>query len=275
MNGAHYPRLQPGDTLSEVKAEFWNRLVDMAEEYDRTHGPGFTDPKKPPRFRQFHAIQVKNATEAYLGSGSVVALAGSVYDPAQSAQLNSFRRSPILIGGSPDVPADIGRFGVVVDPIGPDRIGWVAVDGVVSCKVDMDFQGRPYADLIGGDTAKLKGLEYGGAEILYIEDMNEDPEEWTAGVKEAIVRIGAFNAPDLIVSFSGPLGAGDSPVTANVHDAGGSSVRTISLYGSVAVSNDIDLLTIPPGFAFAKFHREAGVYELGMNTSVQMDAPPP
>jgi hypothetical protein len=274
MNSHPYPRINPGDSFDAMPSAAWNRLMEMAEWYDRTVRLGTNQEPKPPKFRACNAIHIKNATEVDLDVGDIVAINGSVYDPAEPNDFGSFAFAPILIGTTPEIPTDYGRFAVLLEPIQADGVGYAAISGMVYCTVDMDFQERPFAD-IDGTTGKLKGYEFGGAEILYIEDMNEDPEEWEAGTKEALVRIGAFNAPDLIVSFSGPLGAGDSPVTANVHDAGGSSVRTISLYGSVAVSNDIDLLTIPPGFAFAKFHREAGVYELGMNTSVQMDAPPP
>jgi hypothetical protein len=268
MDSARYPRLNPGDTLGSVPAVFWNRLVDIAEWYDQTQlAPALKQAKKTPTPPPYAVVKVKNATEAVLGIGSIVALAGSVFDPGVTQQLSSFRRKPILIGGEPESPADIGRFGIVVEPIPVDGSGDVAVSGFVSCKIDMDFQDRPFADIIGGDTGKLKGCEYGGAEIIYVEGMNDDPMEWEAGTKEALVRIGAFNSPPLIVSWDGILEFG-TPVTAFVHGDAGRTARTISLEGSIIGSfSGQELEIVNPGeLAWAHFHRPSGLFELGANT---------
>jgi hypothetical protein len=268
VNLSSRPKFNKGDQLSEFPGPAWNELMDMLEWYRRTIPFGRDTKRESPRYRRCNTIRIKNATESNLNVGAIVAINGSVYDPSESDQLDAFRTEPIFVGSSPEFPEDIGRFAVLLQPLAADEIGDAAIDGVVSCQVEMDFQGRPYADIsVSEFTTKLVGAEVGGAEILYIEDMNEAAIDWTAGTKNALVRIGSFNSPELIVSWDGDLEFGTEK-TAYVHDASGPTERTIPLYGSIlgSISGQALAIVTPGEMAWAHFHRESGLYELGANT---------
>ena len=278
MNPGTYPRMNPGDHLDAMPRRFWNKLVDIANWFDRTVAIGGADYKAPPAYRRCNAVQVTNATSLNLDKGAIVALGDSVYDPTEESHLDYFRGAPVFVGTSPNFPADIGRFAVLLKPLGRDEVGPAAIDGVVSCKVYMDKQGRPFADIDpdGIDpTSRLIGKEYGGAEILYVEGQDDEPGDWEYGLKEALVRIGSFNDPDLVVSWTGDLPFGVEN-TVYVHDASGPTARTIPLWASI-VSNfggPLGQNSSPATMAWAHFHRASGLYELGANTGM-MNIPPP
>jgi hypothetical protein len=270
MNPGTYPRMNPTDHLDAMPRAFWNKLVDIANWFDRTEAISGADYKKPPSYRPCSAVRIKNATETNLDKGAIVSISGSVYDPTEETHLDYFRGAPVLVGAVPTFPADIGRFAVLLQPLGADEVGFAAISGEVWCKVKMDFQGRRFADIAFDGvtpTAHLVGNEVGGAEILYIEGMNDAAEDWTEGVKEALVRIGSFNDPDLIVSWEGDLEFGTEKEV-YVHDASGPTERTIPLYGSIIGSfSGYALAIVTPGeMAWAHFHRESGIFELGANT---------
>jgi hypothetical protein len=270
MDLSSRPKFQPGQLLTEFPGPAWNELMDMLEWYRRTVPFGRDTKHEPPRYRRCNAIRIKNATESNLNAGDIVAIDDSVYDPGEEDELEQFRGEPIFVGTAPTFPADIGRFAVLLEPIEADGIGDAAIDGVVACKVYMDKQGRPFADIEPdgiGPTTHLTAGEFGGAEILYVEDQDEDAEEWEYGTKEALVRIGSFSDPDLVVSWEGNLEFG-TPKTAKVHDASGPTERTILLKGSILGSFSGQLLAIvtPGEMALAHFVRTSGVYELGANT---------
>lgn len=270
MDRHSYPKLKPGDSFDHMPIHVWNELIDLLARSKQTYGQTQASEQKPPNYRPCNAIMVKNATETDLGIGDIVGINGSVYDPTEADQLNRFKFAPIFVGSAPTFPENIGKFAILLEPIRDGKIGLAAIDGIVSCQVEMDFQGRRFADIDPDGvtpTTKLFGNEYGGAEILYIEDMNEAALDWTAGTKNALVRIGSFNDPDLIVSWSGDLEFGTEK-TAYVHDADGPTDRTIPLYGSIIGSFSGQLLAIvtPGEMAWAHFHRESGLYELGANT---------
>jgi hypothetical protein len=278
MNPSTYPRMNPGDHLDAMPRRFWNKLVDICNWFDRTEAIGAADYKKPPAFRPCDAVRIKNATETDLDKGAIVAISGSVYDPTEETHLDYFKAAPVLVGSAPVYPDHIGRFAVLLQPLGMDEVGYGAITGMVWCQVEMDFQGRPYADISTsgvGPTSKLYGNEYGGAEILYIEGMNDAPEDWTAGTKHALVRIGSFNNPTLIVSWDGTIEFGTEK-EAVVHNIDGPTERTIPLFASIigSFSGDAQEIATPGEMATAFFHRESGIFELTANTRM-LDMPPP
>lgn len=278
MNFSSRPKFNKGDQLSKFPGPAWNELMDMLEWYRRTIPFGRDTKRESPRYRRCNTIRIKNATESNLAVGAIVAINGSVYDPTETDQLDAFRAEPILIGSAPSFPGDIGRFAVLLQPLAADEIGDAATSGVVWCHVDMDAQGRPFADIdregaAGADN--LVGYEYGGAEILYVEGQNDDPEEWTPGLKEALVRIGSFNDPDLIVTWDEDLVFGEENTAYVNGDGGVLTDRTIPLWASiVAGAEPLPQNSSPATMAWAHFHRASGLYELGANTGM-MNVPTP
>ena len=277
MDRHSYPKLKPGDSFDHMPIHVWNELIDLLARSKQTYGFTVASEVKPPNFRECNAITIRNATEDDHDIGDILAISGSVYDPAEESELASFKFAPILRGIDPAFPDHIGRFVILLEPIRSGSIGNAVLSGMAWCKVEMDFRGRPFADIdpLGSQpTTRLVGNEYGGAEILYIEDEDKDPEEWTAGTKNALVRLGSFNSPDLVVSWDGDLEFGMEN-EAFVHDASGPTERTIPLWASLITSSGGGITAAsPPLMAWAHFHRESGLFELGAN-SYMMTIPPP
>lgn len=273
-----FPKQTPGMSTPSISAAAWNKLMDMLEWYDREVVHAQKAIRLPKEFHRRNGVLIKNATEQSLNRGNVVAINGSVYDPTKTQQLDFFQDEPIFIGTLPEFPSDIGNFAILQEPIGIDGIGWASTNGVVSCTIDMQYQAHKYADIYDGSAGKLKSAEYGGAEILYVQDMNA--VSWSSGEKKALVKLGCFHSPLLCVVWEGALAAASS-ITAYVYDNTGPGAspstdpdaRQITLYGSQNQYGDSQTL-IHPEFAWAKLHRPTGQIEL-ISSSKQYPLPPP
>lgn len=277
MDNSSRPKYLPGQFLTEFPGPAWNELMDMLEWYRRTI-PFQRDAKQePPRYRPCSTVLVKNDTGTNLDRGAIVSFDGCEYDPAEEDQIDLFRATPIFSAGTPAFPGDIGRFAVLLQPLETEAIGHAAISGEVWCKVYMDKQGRPFADIDPdgfSPTDRLTGLEYGGAEILYIEGQDDAAEDWEYGEKHALVRIGDFNQPNHVVSWDDDLVFGVQK-TAYIHDASGPTARTIPLWGSILGSGSGPLAcSSPPQMNWAHFHRYSGLWELGANAFMMVPPPP-
>jgi hypothetical protein len=73
---------------------------------------------------------------------------------------------------------------IAVEPIGADKLGMAAIDGVVQCKLDVIDASHRFATPKPGSTTELKTASSGEAAILW-------KESGTGAGKWGLVRIGA------------------------------------------------------------------------------------
>lgn len=284
MNDNPYKKIQPGSITPGIDAESWNRHQENAEWYERTIKHGQGSEKKKPQFQRGSGVLIRNDSDYDLSTGDVLALRGCFYDPTVTKEKESYKNEPVFIGVEPQwiTPpsvfgrSDNGLFAVLLEPIKQDDTGWACIDGICSVTIDMQYQSYRYADIVSGETGKLKGYEYGGAEIIHCEDAELDPEEWEAGDKLALVRLGAFHNPMLCVVWEGELSPA-STKQAWVWDdpAGGvpsdpaqySDGREIVLSCSIN-ANGAGIELLPNDYGWAQFSRTGGTIEL-ITTSKQ------
>jgi len=274
MQSGRHPHLQPGETFDEMPAQAWNDMMDVIAWW-RNEQQRAKMPQKPPVFRPCNCIRVRNTTGDQLLAGAIVAIGDSYYDPAESNESNRYKVEPVFDASAPTLvtasPArnDIGCFAVVQETISEDAIGYAAISGVVNVTINMAYQTYRYADIGELETDKLFGREYGGAEIIHVEGQDDDPEEWEAGDKLALVRIGAFHNPLLCVKWVGSLSPA-STITAYVFDDTGvpadptdpaNGGRQITLGCSLNQSSPA-LSLGDSEYAWAQLLRTSGVIEL-------------
>lgn len=259
---SRYPQMLPGDVFDAMPIAAWNDLMAMAREWRGGRGQEFTSESKPPRFRRCNCICIKNVTENDLEAGHIVAISGSLYDPTDDDEKDRYKFEPIFIGGEADSVADIGRFAILQEPITADGLGYAAISGVASCIVDMQRQDQRYADVDFADAPlnRLKALEYGGAEILHIEGMYDDPDDWEPGEKLAQVRLGAFHSPSVRFVLTGTLTPGGYATGKIRYYADGGMHESDEEFDFHDSEGDISATSGKKGRAM--FIRDAGRYEI-------------
>ena len=103
MYGPH-PKMMPGVSTPNIPAMPWNDLMDMLEWYKREVSQSEIVKQQPKLFDRRNGILVKNATEQSLDTGNIVAINGSVYDPAKTQQVDYFKHAPIFARHAAGVP---------------------------------------------------------------------------------------------------------------------------------------------------------------------------
>jgi hypothetical protein len=260
MDRSDFPRILKGETFDHMPQEAWNALMDVARWWMAGHrGADFRDETEPPRYRRANVIKVKNLTEENLSVGHVVAIDGSLYDPAQAEHLNGYRYEPIFKGTKAEFPDDIGRFAVMLKPVEEDGVTDAVIGGEAYVKIDIKQQCHRFADLIEDDHEKLESHDYGSAEILHFEGM--DDEEFTPGVKHALVRIGVFYSPKLLFKFTEDKTASDSHKKGKIINwVDGAEVVSTDEHEMYDLLEDIEAVEDDRGVV--TFNRERGRFEI-------------
>lgn len=184
----HY---RPGDPIPN-EASVYNAFVDAAIAHrarqSRLSGRGSVDPVPP------DAVLVKNVTDTGLGRDSIVGIGDAIITPDDN--LTQFRTQQVFEAKAPVTPDHYGLWGVLVEPLRKDGIGWAQVAGLRAVQVDFDYEDQPYADIKNDDLEKLVGGE-GGARVIW------KPEG--TGIKWAVVRLGALVYPKLFGKLNSDL----------------------------------------------------------------------
>src|SRR5690349_7552834 len=120
--GDLFKKVAAGDEL-DIPAQLYNLVVDAVRDYLRRTQSGGAGNATPPRDGTI--VQIRNNTGGDLDIYSVVALGDAEIDPT-SDNLQAFQAAPILSGDTPVLPDDIGRFGVLLEPIADGSIGTAA-----------------------------------------------------------------------------------------------------------------------------------------------------
>jgi hypothetical protein len=169
-------KVNPGDRIPGIPASTWNDFVSVANAY--RSGQLLTTAAFQAAGSSFGIIPVKNTTASDRSQFDILALNGIVYTPTDN--LSGFKTAPILKGEAPGTPPQ--KFVILQEPIKAGKIGRGMILGTTAVQIDMIDTGDEYADVISGDSTKLRSNPFGASRILY--------HEGTTGTKWAIVAHG-------------------------------------------------------------------------------------
>ena len=196
MAGDAFKKVQPGQRL-EVTAEAFNAFLDAARAV-REHKVFGTEASQ--FFRQSGIVKVKNASGADRGRFAVLGLTEPIILPAD--KLVEFKRQVTFEGIVPVKNVHKGKFAVLLEPIATGKIGLAVIAGVVPVRLQVN-PAKLYdrAEIIDGDTQKLRNLPHGSARVLWVQQPDpSDPS--TIYLRWSIVRLddGDYQAHVLITS---------------------------------------------------------------------------
>lgn len=149
----------------------WDALMDLGrrQQYDRPEGAlGDT-----PGVGQFGlagvspqtVVLVRNGTGAARNVGDLFSLFASPVDwNEDEASRLAFMARPIFTGSS--IGATVHILGVAMEPFGVNRIGRVAIHGLVTVLVDFSVAGHQFAITADGVNSKLTSSNWGPVRII-------------------------------------------------------------------------------------------------------------
>lgn len=174
MASAPYKFVRKGQRKSGLPANVWNALVALLSPR--------TGQRSRPKdlFAQTGIVKVKNNTGATKARYSVLGASDVIIEPATNLQ--EFQAKHALVGATPDVDVHLGRFVVLLDPLGAGEIGRAVVSGIVPAQVLVDKEWHDRADVVDGQTSYLGTNETGAATILW--------KESTGTPRWAILKLG-------------------------------------------------------------------------------------
>jgi hypothetical protein len=158
---ANLRKVQPGDPLA-IPADTFNAFVDAAADLAarrhnqaRTTGPGGAD----------GTVLVRNDSGGDRARYDVLAITGVVFDPADAE--DAFKNTPVLVGGTPADPQDLGRFVVLAAPCAAGAMAPAWIDGVCPAAVVVQNEDHRFADISDGECGFLESRDTGAAAILW------------------------------------------------------------------------------------------------------------
>jgi hypothetical protein len=180
-------RVEPGQRISSAfSARAWNRAQDAADvvlgaRTGAEAGP-ITSTSAP-----YQWVYAKNGTASTVNRWGIMAITGVEVTPtsdAAAAATVQFQSMPVITGGTP--AATTTAWCVALEPITANKIGRVAVAGVVQVKLDVTSADDKFA-ACKASSSELKTGTSGEASILW-------KETGTGAGKWALVRFGGVGA---------------------------------------------------------------------------------
>lgn len=179
--GGVFRKVVSGQPLS-IPAPAYNAFIDAAMAHRRSQAVG-TPPLGIGADRS--AVLVRNDTGAARSRLDVLALGGALVT-AENGE-SQFLRAAAFAGTAPTAAA-IGRGVVLLEPVGPGRIGRALADGVGHARVRMVSEQDRCADVDPASPSRLRSCEDGSAQLLWVQPVGERDDP---AVALAIVRVRA------------------------------------------------------------------------------------
>lgn len=235
-------KVKPGDPL-RIAAPDWNTLLDMADAY-RGSQPGAMPSGKLGVTSAGVIVPVKNATGSDVARYHAAAVSAPLYTHTENA--DTFLNQLALSGVA--MTADyFGRFAVFQEATPSGKLGRALIQGITVAEITVVHADHDRVDIDTASGSKLVSAFYGAGEILY--------KESGTGTKWAIVRVGAFESPELKAVAGEFIAAGSSGDAEIQLDGSGSETVTAYLnwmHNDVGVDSGCEL--------FIRFFKDENKY---------------
>jgi hypothetical protein len=183
-------RIDPGQKLaSAISARAWNRAQDAADiVLGQAPGADAGDAGGFNRLPNF--VMIKNTTSVVVPRLGVLGIGGVEIDPsggtldgsnAASDRAREFARRPVLRGVTPQSPAHLERFVVLLEPAAVNQIVRGAVSGSFACLVNVIDAAHRFATVKPNDVEQLQSTDCGVLQLVW-KETGVGPKRWAVGV---------------------------------------------------------------------------------------------
>jgi hypothetical protein len=194
-------RIDAGQPLGKaISARAWNRAQDAAD-IVLGQAPGATAGPTTAYSPPYEYVYCRNTSPRLVPRFGVLEIDGLEITPGGESDdgTSQFVEMPVVTGV---VPGNSIRWGVALEPIAPDKIGRLAVAGVVQARVNVISTGHQFVRLKDQDETQLITDGQGQGLILWAEE-EVGESRW------ALIRIvGGSSAGLRMVTFTGAWNKG-------------------------------------------------------------------
>lgn len=210
-----FTRFKPGDG---IPAKFLNQVAEMLADWQQTRRFGADGAQGR---REQDTVLVRNESGANRNRCDVLEIDTPFFDPAGTeAEQMDFIKRPVFRAKLPTASVP-GRFVVLAEPIGENKIGMAYVSGTFAVRVHVASEMDKTADAIEGEPGMLMSGSGGSAQILWLQPMGDrDPGDpllaW------AMVRMGGTGSTIRRVMITGYGDGGENYFTGVFVNSSGS-----------------------------------------------------
>lgn len=189
-------RIDPGQPLAKaISARAWNRAQDAAD-IVLGQAPGVTAGANRPYSPPYDYVYCRNTTDETVPRFGVMQIDDLEIVPGTSAEsgTSQFVQMPVVTGV---MPLGSPRWGIAIEPIAPNKIGRLAVAGVVQAKVNIASTTHQFVQSRPNDVTQLDSSTDGQGIILWAGEPAEG--QW------ALIRFAGGSGGGLKrATFTGP-----------------------------------------------------------------------
>ena len=143
-------KVKSGDPL-EIPAETFNAFVDAAIAHRRRQQSSTQTARDSAR--QTDIVLVKNSSGVDRNRFNVLGVDGPLFTPTDSA--DEFKNRVALDGVTPAESDHLGKFVILLEPVGSGQIGRAVASGVCAVKINVQDEGDICADVNDGQAGSL------------------------------------------------------------------------------------------------------------------------
>ena len=177
-------RIEKGQRLSSaVSASGWNRAQDAADLVLGSQG-GISGDGASYSSAPYQWVYAKNSTGSVVPRWGVMAISGLEIVPTSSPGVatSQFEQMPVLTGATPQ--ATTTAWCIAVEPIENNKIGRVAVSGVVQAKVDIQSADATTVSAKPSSVSELKTAGKSGQGLVLWKESGTGSGKW------CLIRLG-------------------------------------------------------------------------------------
>jgi hypothetical protein len=159
----------------KIRADTFNSMIDAANYVKNKRTGNSVDIKRT----NSGLILIRNDTESDVAIRRVMGFGDTVADPATAE--DQFCEYIAFKGATPDIDLHVGKWALLLDPIGSGEYGRAAISGEHQAKINVTDESHTHVE-IGDESTLLQSCFYGSAKILW--------KESGTGEKWAVIRLG-------------------------------------------------------------------------------------
>lgn len=156
-----FQKLRAGDVFDSVPHEAWNGFIDASNDYrQRVNGA-----RSSTLYGRYPTgiVPVRNDSGADCARFEILSITGVIYD--QATLPDDFYNQPTLTADTPGTAPE--KFVILQEPIADGEVGRGMLMGITAVQVSVGHASDEFADVISGDSTKLRSGPFGSAKIHY------------------------------------------------------------------------------------------------------------
>ena len=157
-----FHKILMGDYFDAMPVRAWNTFIDSAQDFLRRQN-GL---RAPVQYGSWSSgiFPVRNDSGADRARFEILTITGTLF--TQASRPEEFYNQPTMTAGATSTPPE--KFVILQEPVKSGEVGRGMLIGVSAVQIDMVDATDDWADVISGDSSKLRSGPFGSSRIVYV-----------------------------------------------------------------------------------------------------------